>query len=260
MSALATGARAAAAQAEPPVDMPQPTWVLPEPLKLATRGERPLYQGVLHLLAGPHRVEGGWWHRTARAANRRTRHVAARLLGRAERARRRAVDLPDAAGERRDRLVPARGVRLSDAPAIGSAICPTTPNCAASATSASCAARASPRSWSSAPSNWATARWRSPTSARWPASCAPTLRPSSIELKLLVGSQFRVDWGIASSADTTPFDLTVLACNLNGYGNLCEFITKLRRSAPKGTYHLDICDISGGRTCRLRGAGLAECA
>ncbi|MBP8272404.1 MAG: PHP domain-containing protein, partial [Sphaerotilus sp.] len=66
------------------------------------------------------------------------------------------------------------------------------------------------------------------------------------ELKLLVGSQFRVDWGIASSADTTVFDLTVLACNLNGYGNLCQFITKLRRSAPKGTYHLDISNISGG--------------
>ena len=52
------------------------------------------------------------------------------------------------------------------------------------------------------------------------------------QLKLLVGSQFLVDWGIASSADTTPFDLTVLACNLHGYGNLCQFITKLggRRS------------------------------
>jgi error-prone DNA polymerase len=65
------------------------------------------------------------------------------------------------------------------------------------------------------------------------------------ELKLLVGSQFRVDWGIASSDDTTPFDLTVLACNLNGYGNLCQFITKLRRSAPKGSYHLDISNLSG---------------
>ena len=43
---------------------------------------------------------------------------------------------------------------------------PTTPNCVASATSASCAARASPRNWSNAPSNWATPRWRSPTSVR----------------------------------------------------------------------------------------------
>ena len=48
----------------PPVDMPQPTFVLPEPLLLASKGPRPMYQGVLQLLAGPHRVEGGWWHRT----------------------------------------------------------------------------------------------------------------------------------------------------------------------------------------------------
>ena len=65
------------------------------------------------------------------------------------------------------------------------------------------------------------------------------------DLKLLVGSQFLVDWGIAGSSDTTPFELTVLACNLHGYGNLCQFITKLRRSAPKGTYHLDISNITG---------------
>jgi error-prone DNA polymerase len=65
------------------------------------------------------------------------------------------------------------------------------------------------------------------------------------ELKLLVGAQFTVDWGIASSIDTTPFVLTVLACNLHGYGNLSQFITKLRRSAPKGTYHLDISNIGG---------------
>ncbi len=64
-------------------------------------------------------------------------------------------------------------------------------------------------------------------------------------LKLLVGSQFLVEWGLATAADTAPFNLTVLACNLNGYGNLCQFITRLRRAAPKGTYHLDIADISG---------------
>ncbi len=65
------------------------------------------------------------------------------------------------------------------------------------------------------------------------------------ELKLLVGAQFQVDWGLASSNSTTPFTLTVLATNLHGYGNLCQFITKLRRSSEKGTYHLDIADISG---------------
>jgi len=44
-------------------NLPQPTFVLPAPLRLALRGHRPMYQGPLHLLTGPHRVEGGWWHR-----------------------------------------------------------------------------------------------------------------------------------------------------------------------------------------------------
>lgn len=43
--------------------VPQPTFVLPQPLRLATRNNRPMYQGPLHLLTGPHRVEAGWWHR-----------------------------------------------------------------------------------------------------------------------------------------------------------------------------------------------------
>ncbi|PZP98318.1 MAG: error-prone DNA polymerase [Variovorax paradoxus] len=47
------------------------------------------------------------------------------------------------------------------------------------------------------------------------------------------GSQFAVDCD-------SPFTLIVLACNIEGYGNLCEFITGLRRSAAKGTYHLTI--------------------
>ena len=55
-------------------------------------------------------------------------------------------------------------------------------------------------------------------------------------LKLLIGSQFQVRCD-------APFTLVVLACNLNGYGNLCEFITRLRRSAPKGSYRLTIGDI-----------------
>lgn len=46
------------------IDMPQPTWLLAQPLRLAVRSDRPMYQGTLQLLAGPHRVEGGWWDRT----------------------------------------------------------------------------------------------------------------------------------------------------------------------------------------------------
>ncbi len=52
-------------------------------------------------------------------------------------------------------------------------------------------------------------------------------------ITLLVGSQFQVECAF-------PFVLVVYACNLNGYGNLCQFITGLRRSSPKGTYHLDL--------------------
>ena len=51
-------------------------------------------------------------------------------------------------------------------------------------------------------------------------------------LPLLVGAQFAVSGRPACI-------LVVLACNLNGYGNLCSLITRLRRSAPKGTYQLD---------------------
>ena len=43
--------------------LPQPTWVLPEPLKLAVSNERPFYQGPLQLLAGPQCIEAGWWDR-----------------------------------------------------------------------------------------------------------------------------------------------------------------------------------------------------
>lgn len=56
-------------------DLPQPTWVLPQPLKLAMQGPRPMYQGALQLLTGPHRVEGGWWHRLGEGADARTANV-----------------------------------------------------------------------------------------------------------------------------------------------------------------------------------------
>ena len=58
------------------VDIPQPTFVFDPPLRLAMRGNRPLYQGLLQLLAGPHRIEGGWWDRTTEDGAQVTRHVA----------------------------------------------------------------------------------------------------------------------------------------------------------------------------------------
>lgn len=54
---------------QPPVAMlpvpvlPQPSWLLPQPLPLAVHQEKPVYQGVLELLTGPHRIEAGWWDR-----------------------------------------------------------------------------------------------------------------------------------------------------------------------------------------------------
>lgn len=53
--------------------LPQPAFVLPQPLKLLLRQHRPLYQGELQLLLGPQRVEGGWWDRDE--AQGHTRHA-----------------------------------------------------------------------------------------------------------------------------------------------------------------------------------------
>lgn len=38
-----------------------PAWLLPEPLKLATVGNSPVYQGKLHRLTGPQRLEAAEW-------------------------------------------------------------------------------------------------------------------------------------------------------------------------------------------------------
>lgn len=54
---------------------PQPTFVLSQPLRLAMHGDRPMYQGTLQLLTGPHRVEGGWWHRVTDGDAQETRNV-----------------------------------------------------------------------------------------------------------------------------------------------------------------------------------------
>lgn len=49
--------------AAPVSELPLPTWVLDEPLKLQERDHRPVYHGSLQLILGPDRIEGGWWHR-----------------------------------------------------------------------------------------------------------------------------------------------------------------------------------------------------
>jgi protein ImuB len=54
-------------------DLPEPTWLVRPPLRLATRGDRPLYQGPLATVLGPYRVESGWWDRVPEDAGPRTR-------------------------------------------------------------------------------------------------------------------------------------------------------------------------------------------
>lgn len=58
--AAARAAATVAALAAPP-RFPLPGWLLESPLGLAVVGDRPHYRGPLSLLAGPHRVRGGWW-------------------------------------------------------------------------------------------------------------------------------------------------------------------------------------------------------
>jgi error-prone DNA polymerase len=54
-------------------------------------------------------------------------------------------------------------------------------------------------------------------------------------LQLLIGSEFLV----RDDAGTPRFKLVLIAQNLHGYGNLCQFITQLRRASPvKGEYTL----------------------
>lgn len=53
-----------------PAQWPQPSWLLNPPLRLQALREQPLYQGPLTLLAGPQRVEAGWWDEDAPAARR----------------------------------------------------------------------------------------------------------------------------------------------------------------------------------------------
>ncbi len=51
------------------VQVPQPSWVLRNPMKLAVVKNCPMYQGPLQLLLGPERVSGGWWHRVSGQAD-----------------------------------------------------------------------------------------------------------------------------------------------------------------------------------------------
>jgi error-prone DNA polymerase len=63
-------------------------------------------------------------------------------------------------------------------------------------------------------------------------NCGDTAPP----LKLIIGSEFTLACGLKFVA---------LAMNRRGYARLCALITRGRRSAPKGTYHLTREDVQG---------------
>jgi error-prone DNA polymerase len=57
-------------------------------------------------------------------------------------------------------------------------------------------------------------------------------------LKLLLGAEFWVPLGTGAGESAHGFTAVVLAHNLRGWGNLCQFITAARRAAPKGQYQV----------------------
>ena len=61
-------------------------------------------------------------------------------------------------------------------------------------------------------------------------------------LPLLLGSQFRVG-GLAVQGRVLDWTLVLLVTSLRGWGQLCRFITTLRRRSPKGQYRLDMCTL-----------------
>ncbi|WP_241464089.1 error-prone DNA polymerase [Rhodoferax saidenbachensis] len=58
------------------------------------------------------------------------------------------------------------------------------------------------------------------------------VKAKALGLKLLLGAEFQVS-GVGAG-----FAAVALAHNLEGWGNLCEFITLARRAAPKGQYRV----------------------
>ena len=53
--------RAAATAMPSPYARPRPAWLLERPRALITRDAQPLHHGPLTLLAGPERIQSGWW-------------------------------------------------------------------------------------------------------------------------------------------------------------------------------------------------------
>ncbi len=54
----------------------RPSWLLPAPQPLSMHGHQPSYGGPLRLLAGPERIEAGWWELHAEQAAQRDYFIA----------------------------------------------------------------------------------------------------------------------------------------------------------------------------------------
>lgn len=88
-AAAAAPATQAPARGVTPPARPRPTWLLPEPLRLAEHDGRPLHGGPLQLHGGPERIEAGWFdgapvcrdYHVASGADHRLRWVFRELRG-----------------------------------------------------------------------------------------------------------------------------------------------------------------------------------
>jgi protein ImuB len=87
MQSIAGGARQTRARGQKGLKKPEeaaradalyPTWLLPEPLRLAAVGDSPVYQGPLLRLAGPQRLEASGWLMSGEAAGVRSKPAAIR--------------------------------------------------------------------------------------------------------------------------------------------------------------------------------------
>ncbi len=64
-AALRPSARPRTGSVQAPVaSLPRPLWLLREPIPIGERNNRPWWHSSLTLLAGPERIEGGWWDDT----------------------------------------------------------------------------------------------------------------------------------------------------------------------------------------------------
>ena len=84
-----------------------------------------------------------------------------------------------------------------------------------------------------------------------------TLVAAADDFNLIIGSRFTL---AAAPGDTVPPPrLVLLACNREGFGNLCEFITLGRTRAEKGSYRLHPSDLSDPQPDQSHLRGMPDC-